>query len=787
MRYLVSLHSLRPPAAIGNKALNLHRLWRKRFNIPRTYICRWNAYLDYRVQGPAILDRLSSELSQVIVPGRSYAVRSSANIEDSRQRSFAGQFASCLNVTGGEQILQAVRSVWDTAESEGVQTYLQRNEQTASQLLMAVIIQEMVEPVLSGVSFSRNPITGEEEIIVEAVHGDGTRLVQSGVTPMRWVSRWGALLDKPEEDHLPPGLIEQIVKRTKKIAQIVQQDIDLEWVYDGHQLYWVQLRDITALAESDIYNNRIAREMTPGLIKPLVWSTTIPIHTRQWVNILNELVGDTHIQPERLVKAFHYRAYYNMGQFGRVFSSLGMPRDSLERMMGVLPPGISRPKFMPGPSFLLKAPRVGGFILDKLRFGGRAEREYKQFQAEARTYLSSPSEKDEPVEVLDRVDQIINLQEKISYNTILSILLMQIYNGMLRKYLQGQGVDLSQFDLADHWESLQAFHPNLMLADLHQRYLALEPQLQRRLSQGDLQALDQEDSLSDFRQHFQEFLDCFGHMSDSTVDFTSVPWRESPEMILRLVCEFSPPETKKDKKISLEEIKANRLSLQYLIFIYQRAGYFRLYREMYSSLYTYTLMLLRNHFHALGVRQVAAGLLPCWEDIFYLYREELQMWASGGADGKDFISLVERRKAEMEQSRNALVPDVIHGDAIPPLIPVNADKLEGIPTSGGYYTGRIKVVRGLGDFPKLDPGDVLVIPYSDVGWTPLFARAGAVIAESGGILSHSSIIAREYNLPAVVSVKCAMDLQDGALVEVDGYKGVVYLKDGREPQQEKKE
>jgi len=74
-----------------------------------------------------------------------------------------------------------------------------------------------------------------------------------------------------------------------------------------------------------------------------------------------------------------------------------------------------------------------------------------------------------------------------------------------------------------------------------------------------------------------------------------------------------------------------------------------------------------------------------------------------------------------------------------------------------------------------------VIPYSDVGWTPLFARAGAVIAESGGILSHSSIIAREYNIPAVVSVKAAMNLPDGALVEVDGYKGLVYLKDSSEP------
>ena len=75
----------------------------------------------------------------------------------------------------------------------------------------------------------------------------------------------------------------------------------------------------------------------------------------------------------------------------------------------------------------------------------------------------------------------------------------------------------------------------------------------------------------------------------------------------------------------------------------------------------------------------------------------------------------------------------------------------------------------------MDQGDVLVVPYSDVGWTPLFARAGGVIAESGGMLSHSSIIAREYHIPAVVSVAGATLLRDNTLVTVDGYKGEVLI------------
>jgi pyruvate,water dikinase len=87
------------------------------------------------------------------------------------------------------------------------------------------------------------------------------------------------------------------------------------------------------------------------------------------------------------------------------------------------------------------------------------------------------------------------------------------------------------------------------------------------------------------------------------------------------------------------------------------------------------------------------------------------------------------------------------------------------------------VVRGIGDFKKLVPGDVLVIPYSDVGWLPLFARAGAVIAESGGMLSHSSIVAREYGIPAVVSVSGALQLSDDMLVSIDGYRGEVHIHD----------
>jgi phosphoenolpyruvate synthase/pyruvate phosphate dikinase len=125
--------------------------------------------------------------------------------------------------------------------------------------------------------------------------------------------------------------------------------------------------------------------------------------------------------------------------------------------------------------------------------------------------------------------------------------------------------------------------------------------------------------------------------------------------------------------------------------------------------------------------------------------------------------------------RNVVVPETIFGDQAPPLDDRPCNRLTGIPTSRGCYTGPVKVVQGIRDFDKVQPGDVLAIPFSDVGWTPLFTKAGAVIAESGGILSHSSIVAREYDIPAVVSVSGACSLKDNTLVTVDGYRGQVVI------------
>jgi len=227
--------------------------------------------------------------------------------------------------------------------------------------------------------------------------------------------------------------------------------------------------------------------------------------------------------------------------------------------------------------------------------------------------------------------------------------------------------------------------------------------------------------------------------------------------------------------VSLDDVKMPRLKRAFLRKLAKRALMLQRHREEIGFLFTYGNGILRQHFLALGAHLSHRGVIAAPEDVFYLYWDELRTLVDNGQLPSAPQDLVATRKQEIEAARTVTPPSTIYGDTPGPLEQQTGDCLVGTPTSVGYYRGSVTVVRGLADFGKMHAGDVLVIPYSDIGWTPLFAQAGAVVAESGGILSHSSIVAREYKIPAVVSVLGACSLIDGTIVTVDGYKGQVIV------------
>ena len=770
--FVIPLQKAGRRESAGNKARQLAFLARRGFAVPQTVVCTADAYLGY-LAGDDVLPALRAELAPWVDGSRRYAVRSSANLEDSLATSFAGQFKSVLYVEGLDEVLAAIEAIWAATRSEGVQSYLARHEIDPAALRMAVLVQEMVNPQVSGVAFSKNPLTGLSEVIVEAVEGDGQLLMQAGVTPARWVQKWGSWIERPEASAIAPEVIDEVATGTKAIARAYGRPVDLEWVHDGRGLMWVQLREITAL-NLDVYSNRISSEMFPGIIKPLIWTVNIPLVNGAWVELFTELIGPNDLDPNRLAKSFYYRAYFNMGAVGDVMALMGLPRETLELMLGIEGEGPEKPRFKPSRKTYGLMPRLLWAAAGKLRFGRRVEAFLPAARERFRAFHEADVSRLDGRALLGELDRLLALVRETAYFNIVTPLLMQLYNGLLRGRLRRLGIDLETLDVTRGMEELAAFDPNPALAEAKRRYDGLDSHVQERIGRDGAQALATLAPDDPFRQAVERLIEGFGHLSDSGNDFSVVPWRENLDLVLATIIATVPPEGGGDK-LGWEDLALPPLRRRLLRPIYERARRFRLYREAISSLYTYGYGLLRIYFLALADRLVEGGVIGAREEIFYLTEDEVRAAAAGELGAEACRSLVGRRQREIEAVRTVQPPTTIYGDEEVPLPAGSAEVLKGTPSSRGVYSGPVRVVRGLGDFGRVQPGDVLVVPFSDVGWTPLFSRAGAVVAQSGGLLSHSSIVAREYGIPAVVSVANACELEDGTVVTVDGYRGEVAI------------
>ena len=752
----------------GNKTASLNWLLKKGFQIPRTWVVPANALQELAAGEPGILADFQAVLEDSFRPDRRYAVRSSANLEDGPRASYAGQFQSLLDIPGDQSLLAALHQVWEGAHQPRIEAYQAGHRLSAHDLEMNALIQEMVQPVFSGVAFSINPLTGLNEIVVEAVKGAGEALVQEGVTPWRWIQKWGSYLEQPEESPIDTQLIDQICRGTAAIAEQIGGPVDLEWVYDGDQLYWVQMREVTA-RDIPIYSNHISREVFPGLIKPLIWSVNVPLVNGAWVRLLTELIGPNQIQPEELSRSFFYRAYFNMGVIGQIMELMGFPRDTLELLMGLEIEGVEKPTFKPGPKTFSLLPRMLGFVLSKIGFGHRVERQANAAWAVYQDLLDLDLVSLNEGEILAHIQSHFQSVQQTAYFNILAPLMMQLFNLVLDRRLERLGLDPRQTNLRGKNQDYDPYHH---LQDLYLLYKALSPENQQILNKEGRSALQKMADASALKTSLETFLAQFGHLSDAANDFSHLPWRENPDLVLKMIQNHDWP-GRKGNRATLQELDLTTLQRWRLAPAYRRAIRYQNLREQIGSTYTLGYGLFRDPFRELGKRFQVRGLIDEVDDIMYLAWEEIRAAVHNPIKQLPFQLLISDRKAEMEAAREVHTPPVIIGDQ--PVIPVedSSDILKGVPTSRGVYSGPARVVQGLEDMDRVQEGDVLVIPYSDVSWTPLFVKAGAVVAEAGGILSHSSIIAREYGIPAVVAVPGACRLPDDTLLTVDGNNGQV--------------
>jgi pyruvate,water dikinase len=376
-------------------------------------------------------------------------------------------------------------------------------------------------------------------------------------------------------------------------------------------------------------------------------------------------------------------------------------------------------------------------------------------------------------------------------------------------------------DPTEAYQTLQGFHTRSVdasqgLWDLS-RLAKASPTLSQLLRTNEtadvLAALDATDEGRDFRRRLDEYLHEFGWRSDAVYDLADVPWREDPAIPLSSIAALmelpdsdSPEALYRRAKAQRERLLAELRekladdpdTLAKIDELYEAARYsYPLTEDHAFYIDQLGIGVFRRFVQEVGRRLAANGVIADADDVFFLYRDELVDALTNGGDRR---ALIADRRASFARAADVIPPGAVGTPPPPPETPdpfmdaivyrllgvvppeenTDPNSLRGVAGSPGTYTGPARVVRSLAEASDLEEGEVMVCEMTLPPWVPLFSIAGAVVTDVGGVLSHSAIVAREFDLPAVVGTQVGtVVIKSGQTLTVDGTKGVVYL-DGRD-------
>ncbi len=789
----------------GGKAATLARLTALGFRVPRGFVVPTGARVEEDEAWTEIIRDAVSRLREPV------AVRSSLVGEDSRLRSYAGQLETVLDVEGEEPLQAALALVHASASRPQLKKY---SEQVASRggardgtdhasggggFELAVLIQEMVKAQAAGIAFSADPITGRNTAIIEAVPNRADGLARGTTEPDRFVVDAGGRLTTEErrvldEDDLPSEAVQAVADTVRQIADHFGVPQDVEWAWASGTVFVLQSRPITSLAGKSIYSRKLIGDMAPGPIKPLVWSTnTLGMVEGAFGEIFTHLIGKNDYDFKRILRRIRSHAYVDTTFVGNLLAEVGLPRNFFDTVVR----GDRAARRVAFSTRLLS--RVPRLLAATWRYSMRSralEPTVRRHDQALDRFRHSDSTGLPPSELMRWADELLSLHRTLQRCVMLGGMNLALRMRVLNRFVSRRAPDVDPARLFLGLRGLKSLEPNRRLRAIAARARPMGDDAVEALLSGDEQSirivLRATHEGMQLEAEVDEFLRRFGFLSANGTNFGEPTWAESPAPVWRSLGRMIRDGPRSTADPTAEREAARREILDRLGRLRHRRFHMRLgsvtrfleLRERMSLLMTEDTYELRRLFRALGSRLAARGTIQEQDDVFYLHHHEL-LGSIGDKDGSlDLQSLIHGRKQELATDRDAVLPETIIGDDIPvgSFGPEAAAVLTGIGASAGFLRGTARLVKNLDEAPAdLTSKDILVVPFSDVGWTPLFATVGGVVAECGGQLSHTAIVAREYGLPAVVGVRAALSIiADGQIVMVDGAGGRVYL-DGDGP------
>jgi phosphohistidine swiveling domain-containing protein len=766
------------------------------------------------------------------------AVRSSATAEDLAGASFAGQQDTYLNVRGAGALSVAVIDCWASLWTARAMAYRARAGIGPGSVRLAVVVQRMVPADAAGVMFTANPANGRrDQIAISAAWGLGESVVSGTVTTDDVVvnAGTGTVLSRRTADkavmtvYAEHGTREQPVPADRRRRPVLDDRAaaelagygtqsadhfgapqDIEWARAGDRFFILQSRPITALPEpaadtletwpvpypKGLYFRASIVEQLPDPLSPLFADLIDGSVSRSLRALMNEAVGTNVIREDDvgmpIINGYAYYYYRTSGMW---------------RVMGKA----------------LTAVRALARGKAHMGVAGWREFSHPRYERVIKDWSARPVAELSGAELLDGVQALLDAGT-VYYTAVQSIIPLAAtselsFRAYYDKFVRRDGdppavtfilgydsepirAEKSLYDLAAWARGV----PGLASAILHEPTTALA-ESQRT---GFPPAGFNESLWQVWRLRFQDHLGRFGH-AVYNLDFASPVPADDPSALLDAVKFYlrgqgNDPHERQRLSAERREDETGRIISR--LGPRRRAAFLRLLRWAQNTApiredaladVGLAWPLLRRMLLELGQRLVDSAVIAEPADVFWLRHQELGSAVEFGlaAPGAPAVAIagasqpvraaaVEERRVLWRGQAKAAAPQLLPESrwmekAFGSMMPAGSqhqtgDIIKGTGASAGRITAPARVLRGPQDFALMEPGEVLVARITTPAWTSLFAMASAVVTDVGGPLSHSSIVAREYGIPAVLGTGVATQrLTSGQQIRVDGDAGTVTI------------
>jgi phosphohistidine swiveling domain-containing protein len=771
----------------GGKGGTLARLYQAGYPVPDGFVILPGAF-DGDTLKPAVWPQVQVHLERLLGLGEAvFAVRSSALCEDSALASFAGEFETVLGVRTDDGIRKAIHTVHASRHSDRAQAYTRAQGLDAEQSL-AILVQRLVRADFSGVLFTVDPVTGSyERMVGNYVRGLGEKLVAGKVDPGTFT------LKRPGGRYNGQADIKRFSRKLYRLASLLERDLggpqDIEWATVGRRLFLLQSRPISSLqgwnpvtgAWNDslqgdfLWTNVNAGEAIPDVVTPLTWTLReatrkecLPVQGRY------PFVGN-------IGGRIYVNATLTLAQFSIPGVKLRWLLRYLETSLGPIPEWLEIPRLSLPLSVVISA------LFEFFEFYRRGH----AASAEVPGFLSSNVDwcrgMHRRIQEIHTQDELVSLWRRelypyrVAYVFIMTagtVPYIRLYGKLSRRLTKLVGeTDAHTLlsNLSSDSELLASLGPVVGIAKVACGEMSQEAYLDRYGHRGPHEMELSAPRLAEDRGWLKQQLAAFNR-DPIDVDALLKKRRLAFDEALRRL------EVRYPRKISSLRRQLERVPTTARMREGVRSEGARLYGVI----------------RAFALR--AGDLLGLGDEVFFLTYEELFNSLSG--DTSAMRRIPARKETYARYSALPSYPPIICGrfdpfrwatdpnrrndvyDASAAFPTAVADVITGYPGAAGQVEGRVRRLDTPEAGDQLQLGEILVAGMTNVGWTPLFIRAGAVVTDVGAPLCHAAVVARELGIPAVVGcVDATTHLRTGDCVRVDGGRGTVEIlrteKEGR--------